>query len=135
MDTPAVWRCLAGLCLLFAASCSSPERSTGREVKKETRDQRKSPIVFSARQGNYYLNLRENKFFDYFGLDSASNKAELYAGTYELKGDSLFLGFYNNFQPGDLTNTGLVNRAKNELVLLAKDPAKNRKMEIIVGGR
>lgn len=91
--------------------------------------------MFSAKQGNYYLNLRENKFFDYFGLDSVSNRAALYAGTYEFKGDSLLMAYYNNYQPGDLTNTGLVDRAKNELILLAKDPAKNRKMEIIIGGR
>lgn len=135
MNSAALARFFTVWSLLLFFACSSPEKSTGKEVKKETRDQRKSPIILSARQGSYYLNLRENKFFDYFGLDSATNKAELYAGTYELKGDSLLMAFYNNYQPGDLTNTGLVNRARNELVLLAKDPAKNRRMEIIVGGR
>jgi hypothetical protein len=59
----------------------------------------------------------------------------LYAGTYELKGDSILLAFYNNFQPGDLTNMGFVDRVNNEVVLIAKNPAKNRKMEIILGGK
>ena len=135
MNTSAVFRFFIFFCVLFVFACSSPERSTGREVKKETRDKRKSPIILMAKQGDYYLNLRENKFFDYFGLDSASNKAELYAGTYELKGDSLLLGFYNNYQPADLTNTGVVDRPHNLVILIAKDPVKNRRMEILVGGR
>jgi hypothetical protein len=135
MKNAAALQLITGLCLVFVFACSSPERSTGREVKKETRDKRKSPIILSAKQGNYYLNLRANNFFDYFGLDSATSKTELYAGTYELKGDSLLLGFYNNYQPGDLTNTGIVDRTNNLVILIAKDPAKNRTMGIIVGGK
>jgi hypothetical protein len=121
--------------LSFSLShCSTSDRATGREVKKETRDKRKSPIILTAKQGDYYMNLRENHFFDYFGLDSATNKAQLYAGNYEIKGDSLLMGFYNNHRPADLTNTGLFDRARNQLVLIAKDESKNRRMDIILGG-
>ncbi len=117
--------------LFLVLACSSPQRSTGREVKKETKDKRNAPIILAAKQGNYYLNLRKNNFFDYFGLDSATQKAQLYAGMYELKGDSLLLAFYNNYNPGDLTNVGWIDRAKNQVVLLAKDTAKNKRMDII----
>jgi hypothetical protein len=135
MNSSVLLRFFAGCTLVFVFACSTSEGASSREVKKETKEKRKSPIILSAKQGNYYLNLRENKFFDYFGLDSATNKTELYAGTYEWKGDSLLLGFYNNFQPGDLTNTGLIDRVTNEVVLIAKNPAKNRRMEIILGGK
>ena len=122
---------LAGGCLLFVFACSTSRGRTSREVKKETSDKRKSPTILVARQGDFYLNLRQNNSFDYFGLDSATKKAGLYAGSYELKGDSLSLGFYNNFKPADLTNMGFVDRAKKQVVLLAKDTAHNRRMEII----
>ena len=135
MKKSAVVQLLIGACLVFIFACSSPERSTGREVKKETRDKRKSPIVLAAKQGDYYLNLRQNNFFDYFGLDSATKKAQLFAGSYQLNADSILLAFYNNYQPGDLTNVGWIDRAKNQVVLLAKDPANNRKMTIIAGGQ
>jgi hypothetical protein len=117
---------------LFMWHCSTSDRATGREVKKETADKRKSPIILAAKQGDYYLNLRENHFFDYFGLDSATKKASLYAGNYELKGDSLLMAFYNNYQPADLTNTGFMDRGRNQIVLFAKDPSKNRRMDILL---
>ena len=129
MNNAALLRLLAGGCLLFVFACSTSRGS--REVKKETSDKRKSPTILVAREGNFYLNLRQNNSFDYFGLDSATKKAGLYTGSYELKGDSLLLAFYNNFKPADLTNLGFVDRPKKQVILLAKDTTRNRRMEIL----
>jgi hypothetical protein len=113
-------------------ACATFERSTGREVRKETKEKRKSPIVLTAKEGNYYLNLRQNKFFDYYGKKMGVTKADLYAGVYEIKGDSLFLAFQNDYQPGDLIGKGLIDRTSNQVILFAKDPAQNRKLGIIL---
>ena len=134
MNSPNSWRSLLFIFIISALSCTTPEKSSSREVKKETRDKRKSPIVLTAKEGDYYLNLRQNNFFDYFGKDPASNKADLYAGTYKIEGDSLLLGFYNNYAPQDLTNMGYIDRKNNLLTLFSKDPSKNRKMQILFGG-
>jgi len=132
MNKAIVIRCFAIVGLFYVLACSTPGRSSGREVKKETKDKRKSPIILTAKEGNYYINLRQNNFFDYYGLDS-NNKAQLYAGSYEFKGDSLMMAFYNNNQPGDLIGKGLVDKAANQLILFSKDAGKNRKMEILLG--
>lgn len=131
MNNASILRLLAGGWFLFALGCSSFERSGGREVKKETKDKRKAPVVLTAKAGDYYINLRQNNFFDYFGLDS-NNKAKLYAGSYELKGDSLMMAFYNSYQPGDLIGKGFIDRKRNQLILISKDTAKNRRMEILL---
>lgn len=135
MNSPNSWRSLLVILMISSLSCSTPERSSGREVKKETRDKRKSPIILTAKEGDYYLNLRQNNFFDYFGKDPASNKADLYAGTYKIEGDSLLLGFYNNYQPADLTSMGYIDKANNLLILFSKNPSRNRKMQILFGAK
>jgi hypothetical protein len=118
--------------VLTWTSCSTPEKSSGKEVKTETKDKRKAPIIFSAKQGDYYFNLHDNAFFDYFGTSGILTKTELYAGTYTRKGDSLLLGFHNNFQPEDLTGKAYFERSTNTLVLLSKIPAQNRRMPVIL---
>jgi hypothetical protein len=133
MNSPKSWRILLFIFLIASISCTTPEKSSSREVKKDTRDKRKSPIILTAKEGDYYLNLRQNNFFDYFGKDPASNKADLYAGTYKIEGDSLLLGFYNNYAPQDLTNMGYIDRKNSLLTLFSKEPSKNRKMQILFG--
>lgn len=132
MKTAFVGLVLSGY-LCFTVSCTVFERSSGREVRKETKEKMKSPIVLTAKEGNFYLNLRENKSFDYYGLKMGVTKADFYAGVYERRGDSLFLAFHNDYQPGDLTGKGLVDRTSNQVVLFAKDPAQNRKLNIVLG--
>ena len=134
MNTTLVRFALLG-CLYLILSCSLFERSTGREVRKETKDKRKSPIVLAAKEGNFYLNLRENKFFDYYGMKMGVSKAELYAGVYEIKGDSLFLAFQDDYQPGDLTGKGLIDRTRNQIILFSKDPAQHRRLGIVPEGK
>lgn len=133
MKQPLLWPLFAGLCLVLLFACSTPERSSGREVRKDTKDQRKAAVVLVAKQGNDYLNLRENNFFDYYGLDT-TNRAALYAGSYAFKGDSLMLAFYNNNKPADLIGKAWVDRIHHQLILLARDPSRNRKMAIVMGG-
>lgn len=119
--------------LLALASCkTSGDAATAKEVRKETREHRKSPIVLTAKDGSHYFNLRENGFFDYFGKALGVVKAELYAGTYERKGDSLMLAFHNNFQPQDLVNKGFIDHAANQIVLVSKEPGQDRRMGIIL---
>ena len=122
-------------CLAVVVACSTSDRSTGREVKKETKDQRKSPIVLAAKEGNFYFNLRENMVFDYYGLTLGITKAELYAGRYQLNGDSILMAFHNNHKPEDLTGMGFIDRAKKQVVLISKDTAQNRKLGIILDGK
>jgi hypothetical protein len=125
--------CLVLGCFFLVIACSTFERSTGREVRKETKEKTKSPIMLTAKEGNYYLNLRQNNFFDYYGKKMGVSKADFYAGVYERKGDSLFLAFHNDYQPGDLTGKALIDRINNQVILFAKDPVQNRKLGIILG--
>jgi hypothetical protein len=119
--------CLAGL-----AACSTGN-PTGREVRSETKEMRKAAVILAAKEGNYYFNLRANNVFDYYGTAVGMIKAELYAGTYERRGDSLYLAFHNNYQPGDLTNKGFIDRSANQVVLLSKDPGQHRRLGILLG--
>jgi hypothetical protein len=114
---------LAAGIILFSA-CSS-NRSAANEVKRETAEKRKTPVVLGARSGDHYFHLRENNFFDYL------EGKNLYAGTYTQKGDSLMLGFHNNHQPTDLTSKGLIDRQSGVLLLFSKDIAKHRRLAII----
>jgi hypothetical protein len=118
---------------LFLFACAARDRSSAREVKKETREKRKAPIVLSAKDGNYYFNLRQNNFFEYYGVTLGVTKADLYAGSYEMKGDSLLLAFQNNYKPADLTGTGFIDRTNNQVVLISKDTSQNRKLGILLG--
>jgi hypothetical protein len=108
---------------LFTA-CSAPN-ATAKDVKRETANQRKSPIVLSAKLGDQYFHLRQENFFDYL------EGKELYAGTYTQKGDSLLLGFHNNYHPADLTGKAFVDRTGGVLILLSKDISRHRRLAII----
>jgi hypothetical protein len=116
----------------FIVSCTIRDRSSVREVKKETKEKRKEPVILSAKEGNYYFNLRENNFFEYYGKTLGVTKAELYAGSYQKKGDSLMLAFQNNFKPADLTNSAYIDRTNKQLILISKDTSQNRKLAIIL---
>lgn len=105
-------------------ACSAPN-STAKEVKRETANQRKAPVVLSAKLGDQYFHLRQENFFDYL------EGKELYAGTYTQKGDSLLLGFHNSYQPGDLTGKGLIDRQGGILILFSKDVARHRRLAIV----
>lgn len=120
---------LASIFVLLA--CHTGQNSQ-REVIRETREKRKAPIILTAKQDNFYFNLRRNNFFDYYGLKLGVAKAELYAGTYQLKGDTILLAFQNSYQPGDLTGKGLIDRRHNQVILFSRDTAQNRKLEILM---
>ena len=113
--------------LLFLASCGVTGDSSQAEVKKETKEKRKAPIVFAAKSGNFVFNLRNNDVFDYFG------PGELYAGTYVRNGDSILLGFHNNHKPAELNGRGFINNASKELLLASDDPTKHRRLTILLG--
>ncbi|HEX2606243.1 MAG TPA: hypothetical protein VHK91_02645 [Flavisolibacter sp.] len=118
-----MWRLLL-IGTLFLANCRSVEPGTGREVKKDTRDKRKLSILLTAssKEDNqeHLFNLREQNFFDYSTKASGLSKTELYAGTYSRRGDSVFLAFFNNYKPGDLTGIGIIHEAAHEFLLLGK---------------
>ncbi len=84
----------------------------------------------SAQGMGYTLNLRDQNFFDFQGRGPDESGSSLYAGTYERKGDSLLLGFHNNYKPMDLTGTGMINRTNNTVTLFSKDPSKHRMLTI-----
>jgi hypothetical protein len=113
--------------LVLLASCGVTESSTQNEVKKETRDKRKAPIIFAAKSGNYFFNLRNNDFFDFYG------PGELYAGTYVRKGDSILLGFHNNHKPPELNGRAFINNASKEFLLASDDPSRHRRLTILLG--
>ena len=83
----------------------------------------------SAEGQGYVMNLREKSFFDYSGKAAGESSSNLYAGTYERKGDSLFLAFYNNYKPADLTGIGIF-KTGNRLWLLSKDSTNHRQLTV-----
>lgn len=112
------------LCVAMLATACASNRDTAKEVKKETSEQRKAPVVLAAKTGDQSFNLRQYNFFDY------TEGGQLYAGTYNMKGDSVMLGFHNNFKPEDLIGKGLVDRPGGVLVLFSKDAARHRRLSI-----
>jgi hypothetical protein len=48
MNSPVLLRFFAGCTLVFVFACSTSEGASSREVKKETKEKRKSPIILSA---------------------------------------------------------------------------------------
>ena len=107
-------------------SCAST--STGKEVKKDTKEKMTLPVRFYARGGegskDYYINLRMGNFFDYH------EGSALYAGTYSISGKTLNLAFNNNYYPGDLSGMATIDTTEKRLVLLGKPGAANRVMTI-----
>jgi hypothetical protein len=102
--------------------------STRKEVKQETKEKRDLPVRYFAKaadeRGNYYINLRTNRFFDYHEGN------DLYPGTYEIKGKTLNLAFTDGRSPQDLSGKATIDTEKKEIVLLSKTPASNRRMVI-----
>lgn len=119
-------RLLYSIVLLFLISCGATATNQS-QVKKETKEKRKAPVIFAAKSGSFFFNLRNNDYFDYYG------PGELYAGTYVRKGDSLLLGFYNNHKPIELNGMAFINNASKELVLISDDSSKHRRMAILLG--
>jgi hypothetical protein len=111
-------------CVTVLAAACATNRDTAKEVKKETAQQRKSPLVLAARSGDQSFNLRQFNFFDY------TEGGQLYAGTYSMKGDSVMLGFHNNFKPEDLIGKGLVDRQDGTVILFSKDGNRHRRLAI-----
>ena len=120
------------ICVLSLGACATRDRNSVRQVKKETKDKRKAPIVLSAKEGNYYFNLRQNNFFEYYGVTLGVTKADLYAGSYERKGDSLLLAFQNNYKPQDLTSMAYIDRVNRQVLLISKDTSQNRRLGILL---
>lgn len=115
----------------FLIACSTPDHTSQREVIRDTRAKRSYPIILSAKDGNMFFNLHENNFFEFYGVKLGGiAKGAYYAGTYERKGDSLFLAFHNKYQPADLTTKGLIDKENNSLVLFSTDTSMNRKMQL-----
>jgi hypothetical protein len=112
-------------------SCATT--STSKEVKQETKEKRDLPVRFYAKAAdpskNYFINLRTNDFFDYHD-EGTEARDQLYAGTYSIKGRSLVLAFQNNHYPDALTGEATIDTVKKQIILLAKDPAQNRRMII-----
>ncbi|HEU0112585.1 MAG TPA: hypothetical protein VFQ73_17040 [Flavisolibacter sp.] len=110
--------------LLFFNSCATT--SGGKEVKQDTEEKRKLPVIYYGKSasGDYYIYLRTRDFFDYH------EKGELYAGTYTIEGNNLSLAFQNNIHPDELTNKGIVDKTKGEIIIIAKNTSANRRMMI-----
>jgi hypothetical protein len=126
-----LFKTFTGLVMIgLFASCSTLYDQTSREVEKETREKRKYNVLLTAKGGGYTINLRENSFFDYHGRAETETRSSLFAGSYERKGDSLFLAFHNNYKPTDLTGLGRIDESRKTLVLLSKEFGRDRQMTI-----
>lgn len=125
------WFFFCSLLLLLASCAGRPER----EVRKETRGQRKAPAVLTAKSAvssnDFTLELLDNKTFTYYGKFVGVKNTDLYAGTYVWKRDSLLFAFHNNYKPEELTGRAVVDTVNKRLVMLATTPQKNRVMNII----
>ena len=108
--------------------CSCATTSTSKEVKKDSKEKLDLPVIYYAKaeagKGDYFINLRTNKFFDYHEGN------DLYAGIYSIEGTTLNLAFNNNNDPDDLSGKATINLNKKEIVLLGKTAASNRRMII-----
>jgi|SRR5215204_484151 len=108
----------------FIAACATT--STEKEVKKDTKEKMDLPVIYYAKaaegKGDYYINLRQNKFFDYH------EGTALYAGTYSIEGKTLNLAFNNNYDPEDLSGKATIDLNKKEIVLLGKTASSDRRM-------
>jgi hypothetical protein len=113
----------------FGLACSS-SRQRSNEVENEIKEKLKFAIITTASGDGYTLNLREKDFFDFQGKGPAESKSNLYGGSWERKGDSLFLAFQMNHHPEDLTGTGKFDRANNLIILFSKDITRHRRLVI-----
>ena len=115
--------------ILWNVACST-NRKTGKEVENETKDKLKYAVITTAVGEGYTLHLRESAFFDYQGKGPTESNSNLYAGTWQKRGDSLFLAFHSNFQPTDLTGSGKFDMPNNLIILFSKDFTRHRKLVI-----
>ena len=105
---------------LVIVSCAT--KSPGKEVKRDSKEKMELSLIYFAKSvnGDYSINLRTNKFFDYH------EKGQLYAGSYSIENSNLNLGFYNNYHPSDFSGKATIDTVKNEIVIIANNPSANR---------
>ena len=125
-----IFRILVLVCLVSGALACSTTQKTGKEVENETKDKLKYAVITTAAGDGYTLHLRENDFFDFQGKGATESNSNLYAGTWQKRGDSLFLAFHSNYQPGDLTGSGRFDLPNNLIILFSKDISRHRRLVI-----
>ena len=81
--------------------------------------------------------LRDKKFPGSFTVNGNTHslivlmpQVKSFPGTYTIEGNNLSLAFQNNIHPDDLTNKGIVDKTKGEIIIIAKNTSANRRMMI-----
>ena len=105
------------LVLVFVAfySCSPAGKFSKDKAAFEA-----SPVTRSfksvADMNDSYFEIRENNFFEFYRQLFDSVKNTSYPGKYELKGDTLYLKFYDKRGKELLGNKAVIHETKNEIV-------------------
>lgn len=69
-----------------------------------------------ADMNDSYFEIRENNFFEFYRQLFDSVKNTSYPGRYELKGDTLYLEFYDKKGKELLGNKAVIHESKNEII-------------------
>lgn len=69
-----------------------------------------------ADMNDSYFEIRENNFFEFYRQLFDSVKNTSYPGRYELKGDTLYLKFYDKKGKELLGNKAVIHESKNEII-------------------
>lgn len=100
---------------IIIASCSSTYQFRQDKAAFEA-----SPVTQSfksiADMNDSYFEIRENNFFEFYHQLFDSVKNTRYPGKFELKGDTLYLKFYNKRGKALLGSKAVIKESKNEIV-------------------
>ena len=119
--------------LIILLSCTVPDKAS-LTVMSETRKLQESPVILkAANQGNLTndkLELRANNSFTYSSNVRGTQKIVIYVGTFDPKGDTLFLNFHNNHKDSLWTGMAVIDKAANTVTFLSKDVTSSKTMVI-----
>lgn len=112
---------------LIILSCSS-----SNNFKKDKKLFYASAIITKykaiADMNDAYFVIKENNFFEFYRQLFDSVKNTQYPGTYEKKGDTLYLNFYNKKGAELLGSKALVNQNKKEIIFFDTHPSAKKKL-------
>lgn len=81
-----------------------------------------------ADMNNFYFDLKENGFFEFYRQLFDSVKNSQYPGKYIIKNDTLLLTFYNKKGRELLGNKALINHSKKEIIFFDNYPGVKKRL-------
>ncbi len=118
-------------------SCSGKYTPTATSVtvKRETKKMLQSHVVRMAGaevdEFTYYFVINENKTFSVIVNIHDTRQYDFRAGTFQSKGDTLNLKYYNNLKSDYLGDKAVVDNNKREVYFLGAGSAKATRLKIL----